>query len=212
MTVITVRGQMGSGAPEIGKIIANKLRIDYVDQKIIADVAARLDWSERGIAEKEMPPGTIIGRIVEALTHNSTGDPGYSGIYQPTWEIPLVTGDYLAGLKSVIKDLASNQSIVIRGRGSQFILKDFPGAFHVLFVAPLAIRLKRVMRDLNTTKEGAKIEITRFDSSRREFTKRYFHANLEDPLHYDLVINTKLLSFESAASIVVQASKKHHMK
>ena len=48
-------------------------------------------------------------------------------------------------------------------------------------------------------------EIARFDNSRREFTKRYFQAELEDPAYYDLVINTEHLSFEAAASIAVHA-------
>ena len=50
-----------------------------------------------------------------------------TGAYVPVWEIPLDDTSYLVGLESVIKELASSQSIVIRGRGSQFILKDYPG-------------------------------------------------------------------------------------
>ncbi len=53
--------------------------------------------------------------------------------------------------------------------------------------------------------ETARKEIARFDNSRHEFIKRYFKAELEDPVHYDLVINTEHLSFEAAASIVVGA-------
>jgi cytidylate kinase len=47
--------------------------------------------------------------------------------------------------------------------------------------------------------------IQRFDSSRRAFTKRYFHAALEDPINYDLVINTEHLSFENAATTITSA-------
>jgi len=65
--------------------------------------------------------------------------------------------------------------------------------------------LKRVMEDLRLEPEAAKLEITRFDSSLREFSKRYFKAELEDPVHYDLVINTARFSFEAAASVVVDA-------
>ena len=55
----------------------------------------------------------------------------------------------------MIKELAGSQSIVIRGRGSQFILKDFPGAFHVLIVAPIEVRVKRVMEKLKLNEEDA---------------------------------------------------------
>ena len=204
MPIVTIRGHLGSQAPEIGKMVAGKLHTDYVDREIIAAVAEQLKWPEQGIENKDMPPGTLGGRILEALSRSYPGV-GYGGAYMPVWEIPLDDASYLAGLESVIKELASSRSIVIRGRGSQFILKDYPGALHVLVVAPLEIRLPRVMRSLNIDEEQAKKEIERFDSSRREFTKRYFKAELENPLNYDLVINTAHLNAEDAASIVVGA-------
>ena len=61
------------------------------------------------------------------------------------------------------------------------------------------------MYSSNIKEAEVKKEIERFDSSRREFTRRYFHAALEDSLHYDLVINTEHLSFNDAASIIVDA-------
>jgi cytidylate kinase len=205
MSIVTIRGQLGSGAPEIGKLVADKLHTDYVDREIIAQVAERLHWPEQEIVEKEMPPGTLLRRIAEAMGRGYALGTGSEGAYLPTWEIPLDDNRYIIGLESVIKELASSQSIVIRGRGSQFILRDHPGALHVLVVAPLEIRVKRVMESLKLEEESAKKEIERFDSSRREFTKRYFQAELEDPLYYDLVINTERVNFEDAASIIINA-------
>jgi cytidylate kinase len=210
MPVITVRGQMGSGAPEVGRQIAAKLRIDYVDREIIAQVAQQLRWNERGIEVKEMPPGSLGGKIAEALSHYGDmggGALGFQGVYLPVWEIPLDDTRYLAGLNSVIKELAESNSIVIRGRGSQFILKDHPRAFHVLTVAQQEVRVKRVMTDMKIDEEAARKEITRFDSSRREFTKRYFQAELEDPINYDIVINTSIINYKDAAAIIIKALK-----
>ena len=206
MPVITIRGQFGSWANEIGELIAHKLNIDYVDREIIAGVAERLRRPSTSIAEKEMPPSTLLGRISEAMAQTAyLGDGIYTGIYSPLWEIPLNDTNYLSGLEYVIKELAGSQSIVIRGRGSQFILKDFPGAFHVLIVAPIEVRVKRVMERLKLNEEDARKEIARFDDGSREFVKRYFKANIVDPINYDMVINTNHLSIEGAASIIVDA-------
>jgi cytidylate kinase len=205
MSVVTIRGQLGSGAPEVGRQIADRLHADYVDREIIAEVARRLQRQEQDVIAKEMPPSTFMGRIAEALGHNYAFGDAYAGAWLPTWEIPLGDTRYLEALKSVVKELARSQSLVIRGRGSQFILRDYPGALHVLLVAPLEVRLKRVMQNLKLDQEAAKREIERFDNSRREFIKRYFHAELEDPAYYDLVINTERFSFQATASIVVNA-------
>ena len=206
MPVITIRGQFGCWANEIGELIAHKLNIDYVDREIIAGVAERLRRPSTSITEKEMPPSTLLGRISEAIAKTGyLGDSIYAGIYSPLWEIPLDDTNYLSGLEYVIKELARSQSIVIQGRGSQFILKDFPGAFHAMVVAPVSVRVKRIMEKLNLKEEAAKNEMARFDDGNREFVKRYFKANITDPVNYDIVINTNHLSIESAASIIVDA-------
>jgi cytidylate kinase len=201
MAVMTIRGQLGSGAQEIGRLVADRIHADYVDREIIAAVAARLRWPERDIAEKEMPPGSLLGRIAEALGRAGV----YEGAYLPAQQMSLDDTHYLTGLESVIRELAESQSIVILGRGSQFILREYPGIIHVLVVAPLEVRVERVMEALKRDEQSVKQEIGRFDNSHREFARRYFNAELEDPLYYDLVVNTQHLSFEAASSIIVGA-------
>jgi cytidylate kinase len=206
MPVITIRGQFGSWANDIGELIAHKLNIDYVDREIIAGVAERLRRPSTNIVKKEMPPSTLLGRIAEAIAKTPyMGDDIYAGIYSPLWEIPLDDTNYLSGLEYVIKELARSQSMVIHGRGSQFILKDFPGAFHVLIVAPVEVRVKNVMERLKLNEEDARNEIAHFDDGSRVFIKRYFRADIVDPINYDIVINTNHISIEGAASIIVDA-------
>lgn len=205
MPVVTIRGQLGSGGPEVGRLVADKLNADFVDRRIIAEVAAILDRRRRNVKEKEMPPSSLLGRIAELLGRSYFLGVDNLGVFIPVSEIPLTDTRYLEGLRSVIGSLAFSQAIVIYGRGSQFILKDHPAAFHVLVVAPLELRVKRVMEDMNLDEDAAKKEIERYDSSRREFIKRYFQAKLEDPVNYDLVINTEYLGFDEAAAIVVNA-------
>ncbi|MBI2853985.1 MAG: cytidylate kinase-like family protein [Chloroflexi bacterium] len=204
MPVVTIRGKLGSGAPEVGREIARRLNVDYVDREIIADVAVRLQRQEPDVIAKESPPPSLRGRIAEALSH-SYGVGGLEGSYLPSWELPLDDATYLKALKSLIVELASSGSIVIYGRGSQFILKGNPNAFHVLTVAPPEVRLRRVMDSLKLDQERARREMVRSDNIGREFSRRYFRAEWEDPLNYDMVINTEFLSFHAAASIVVNA-------
>jgi cytidylate kinase len=205
MSVVTIQGQLGSGATEVGKQVAEKLQADYVDREIIAEVAARLHRQEQEVIAKEILPSSLLGRIAEALGHSYGFGEGFEGAYLPISEMPLDDARYLQALKSVVRELARRQPLVIRGRGSQFILKDSPGALHVLVVAPLEVRVKRLMQDRKLDQETAKLEIARSDKSLREFIKRYFKAELEDPAYYDLIINTERFSFQAAASIVVDA-------
>jgi cytidylate kinase len=205
MSVITIRGQLGSGAQEVGRQVADRFQADYVDREIIAEVAAQLHRQEQEVIAKEMPPSSLLGRIAEALEHSYAFGDALAGAYLSMGQIPLDDTRYLQALESVVRQLARGQSLVILGRGSQFILKDYPEILHVLVVAPTEVRVKRIMQDLRLDQETAKQEITRSDRGLREFFKRYFKAEPEDPIYYDLVINTELFTFQAAASIVVDA-------
>ena len=205
MAIITIHGLLGSGALETGREVAKRLQVDYIDREIIGEVAARLHRQEQEVIAKEMPPSSLLGRIAEALEHSYAFGDALAGAYLSMGQIPLDDARYLEALKSVVGKLARSHPLVILGRGSQFILKDHPGVFHVLVVAPLEVRVKRVMEAPKVDQETARLEITRSDRSLRQFFKRYFKAELEDPLSYDLVINTEHFGFQAAASIVVNA-------
>jgi cytidylate kinase len=205
MSVVTIRGPLGSGAPEVGKQIAENLQADYVDREIIARVALQLHREEQEVVAKEILPGSLLSRIADALGHSYGFDEGFDGAYLRFSEMPLDDARYLQALTSVVRDLARSQRLVILGRGSQFILKDYPEVLHVLIVAPSELRVKRVMKNVNLNRQAAEREVARSDNNIREFTKRYFRADLEEPEHYDLVINTEHLSFQAAASIVADA-------
>lgn len=209
MAVVTIRGQLGSGAQEIGKLVADKLNAEYVDSEILARVAETLNRREHEVLAKEEACGSFLTRLAGAFGHmdpmNAGSSGPYVGTYVRTCEVPLDDTRYLAGLKAIVSDLATSESVVIRGRGSQFILKNWPGAVHVLLVSPFKLRVRRVMDEMKVDQERAKREIERFDRIRRGFIKRYFKAELDDPLHYDLVINTGHLSTEAAASLVINA-------
>jgi cytidylate kinase len=205
MAVITIRGQLGSGAPEIGMVLAKTIGADYVDREVIAKVAERLKVEPQGVIKKEMPPSSIGAKILEAFALSFPASERFSGAYMPIEQIPPDDISYREGLEVVIRDLAKYDPIVIRGRGSQFILKNHPRAFHVLTVALLEIRVQRVMASLELDEEAAKKEINRFDSSRREFTRRYFKADPEDPVYYDLVVNTGRFSISVVPAVILDA-------
>ena len=203
MLLITVHGLLGSGAPDIGRQVADRIRVDYVDREILDNVALKLSCEEKEIVEKESPPITLFGRIVVAIKHGLRYGTGSDGAFVPLWQISLDDYSYFQTLELVVKEIALGKSLVILGRGSQFILKDYHQAFHVQIVAPREIRVKRIMENLKLNQESANEEITRFDIQSRLFFKRYFHAEAEDPNNYDIVINTEHFSPQAAVSIIV---------
>jgi cytidylate kinase len=207
MRIITIRGLTGSGADEIGRLLAKKLGYDFVDREIIALIAKRLKLPKQEVSMKEMPPSTLFGRITEVMAGTYSINPGSPDVSLPTWLIPLNDVRYRKTLEHVIKEIARNRSIVIVGRGSQFILKNDPDVFHIFTVAPIEIRISRMSKELKSDEKTAKQEIDRLDGSRRAFIRRYFKAELDDPKYYDIVINTGHFTLDAAVSLIAYALK-----
>jgi len=205
MSIITIRGKLGSGAQEVGKLVSEKLQIDYIDREIIAKVAARLNLDEDEVMEKESPAAGLQSRIAEALSRGFTVGDGVQGIYLPMWQMPLDNNRYVEALSSFLTELSQGRSAVIFGRGGQYILKNHPQSLHVSVIAPLNLRVQRVMKCMKLSETAAKHLISRDDNSAHEFGKRYFNTEMDDPNQYDLTLNTERYSFDEAASLVVMA-------
>jgi|WetSurMetagenome_2_1015567.scaffolds.fasta_scaffold137876_2 cytidylate kinase len=206
MPIITIRGQLGSGAPQIGRKIADAFHIDYMDREIINRIAERLKIPRNKVIAKEILPLKLTDRIARFI-ENDFVVAGPLSQPSPDEDIPpLDNTHYKKVLRSIITHLARNGSVVISGRGSQFILQDYPGVLHILVVAPLELRVKRVMESFGLNEKAAGAIIVRYDGNRREFIKKYFKADLEDSLHYDLTINTAHISYESAIALIIRAN------
>jgi len=208
MPVVTIRGQLGSGVPEIGKEIARMLPGDYVDKEIIENIAQLVGHPVDQVADRERTPLRLVQRIKAVLEGALARSGSMDSAYSRTWQEPLDDAKYLDALKSIIEDLALEGNIVIQGRGSQFILHHNPSAFHVLVVAPLPVRIKHIMTIYKIDEDTARGQIEEYDNSRKAFIQRFFQRDIEDPEYYDLVVNTEHLTYEVIAQITIKAAQR----
>jgi cytidylate kinase len=206
MPVITIRGFTGSGATEIGHEVARLIDGDYVDRQVIEGVAELLKRPEEQIEAKEKIRPGLFERIVNPLRRVLSRSGKIDSAYLRTWEEPLNDAEYISALEAVIRDLALEENIVIVGRGSQYILRNNKTVLHVLVVARMEDRLNRVMTVKQIERDEAMRQIEETDSSRKAFIQRFFQKEFEDPLLYDLVINTRYLTYESAAHLITNAA------
>ena len=72
-------------------------------------------------------------------------------------------------------------------------------------VGSLTRRVEHVM-ETQGVGERAALDIIRMeDRGRRRYLKTYYGKNLEDPLLYNLIINTDLAPYEIAATVIGEA-------
>ena len=186
--VITVAMEPGSGGSIIAQRIAERLKFDYFHRDIVEKIAktAKIRSKVVNSLEKERLTGVkdfISSLVEEHYIHPDT---------------------YLRHLLPVISTIAKHGRAVIVGRGANFILPA-EDIFSVRVIAPLKKRIREVALTHGAPVEEVKRRVIQRESRRKAFVRHSFNADISNPIHYDLTINTGKMSIESAVEAVIGA-------
>lgn len=104
-----------------------------------------------------------------------------------------------------IRRIARAGNAVIVGRGGNIITADIAHAIHVRLIGSKQIRSNHYAAYAGIPHARAVGEIARIDRARKRYLKTHYQTQINDPLRYDLVLNTDRMSDEEAAAIIVTA-------
>jgi cytidylate kinase len=121
------------------------------------------------------------------------------GLHPPSWTV-------VEQASETILHLAELGNVILIGRGANMITARLPGVFHVRLVAPLERRVEHAHEYYGMSLRQARAFCSSQDRGRSRYFKKYFKANIDDPLLYHLVINTGLVSYDDAARLIVEAA------
>jgi len=111
-------------------------------------------------------------------------------------------------IAETILHLAEAGNAIIVGRGANIVTAKMPHVLHVRLVADLDDRIERVCQEYNKSPEAARRYCLEEDPARTRYLKSYFNTDINDPLHYHLVINTSRINFDDAARMIGEAAVK----
>ena len=186
--VITISREPGSGGRIVATVLAEKLGLDLFHQEIINEMAESAQVSSRILETLDEKGLSVLEEWITSLVDKRH----------------LWPDQYLRHLMKVIGTIGKHGSAVIVGRGANFVLPP-EGRIRVRIVAPLDVRVENVSSNFGVSAEDAKRRIIRTESERRAFIRKYFNADITDPINYDLVLNTGTLSIEAAANAIKNA-------
>ncbi len=67
MPVITIGRMYGAGGEHVGRLVADRLGAELVDNKIFEEVARRLELPPDEVEKLEEVPGSFLNRLLQAL-------------------------------------------------------------------------------------------------------------------------------------------------
>jgi cytidylate kinase len=229
MPVITINGPVGSGAIEVGQLVAQELSLNYVDRLVLAQAAKRVPAPVGALLDKEQRIDRFRDRLVRFLQtmlersalHSNADElyfgtpiemlPGgtYTELAQDSFSAAQKVSDqaFIEAITAVVNDLYQAGDVVIIGRGANVILADAPGVIHVGMLAPLEIRVATIMEREHLSREDAEAYVEEVEQARIRFFRKFFKVNPNDPSLYHLMLNLGQMQPELAAEVIACTTK-----
>ena len=199
--VITIGRQFGSGGREIGRLVAEKLGIDYYDKELLTEASKSTGMnSDFFEAADERSP-----RFFSSLMAFSTGFHGGSFVIGNS---PISNDNIYRQQSEVIEALAERSSCVILGRTADYILRNHPNAISIFIHASIDSCVERIMRrDRCKTVDEARALAEKRNKLRAEYYNFYTDKRWGESMSYDLSIDSSKQSVEQTADIIVDYVK-----
>ncbi len=229
MTVVALGGLTGAGARTMGPALAGEMEADYVDRLILTNVARHVGATVEALHQREERPPTrgerftrFLQRVLERSAVTGAGGDPYFGPgvaaflteeYEDLPEPTVTRGHeledekYIEGIQLAINDMATDENIVMVGRGCYYILKDAPNVLRVGIEAHVDDRIATIAERERLSLDEAASTVAARDQARLYFFNRFFDIEDPDaPEFFHFVINTSLIGQEYAIKMILDAA------
>lgn len=180
--VITISREYGSGGRFVGKLLAEKLGINFYDKELISLTAKESGLSKDYISIKD--------------------EKKKSGNYMNNNDDRIFIAE-----KKVIENLSRNESCVIVGRCADYILKDKKDVLKVFLYSNMEDKIKRVVKYYGIDKNKAEKIIEKENKERAKHYKYYTDRDWILTTNYDIMINVDKYGIESVVDYIINLIK-----
>ena len=193
--IVTISRQRGAGGQAIAvraaEILTTMSHGTYPWIVVDKDIAAHV------VADHHLPKRISSFFSDEQALSISDHIEGLLGI-----SVPGAT--MIEKMTQTVVRLARLGHVIFIGRAAQIITAKFPRAAHVRIIGSLDRRVERLVEKKQCSWDEAAAEIRTIDDQRHDFVSTHFHADVNDPTHYDMIFNTDRLSVEESAHLIAQ--------
>lgn len=180
MPLITISRGSKSGGQALAEMVAEKLNCpNLISREVLVKVS-----EEYGVKEKE---------LLEAMNE----PPSF-------WSKRTLTTRrlYLTFIRAALLEYAVESCMVYHGNAGHFLLRGIDWVLKVRLIAPIEYRISALQQTMKLDRYEAIQYINKADDERRRWTKFLYDEDWSDPSHFDVVINLKSTSLETASNII----------
>lgn len=186
--IITISRQFGSGGRELGRLLAEELKIPYYDQEIVKE-----------IADRTLMPEAYVNQVIEQ--RKIVAFPIHiARSFQLATDFQIATNPGIEESTAIfrqqskiIREMAEKSDCVIVGRGADYILKE-QEPYRIFVYADMESKLNRCRKyapeNENLSDRELEKQILTIDKNRANYYNFHTGQRWGEPANYDLCINT----------------------
>lgn len=191
----------GAGGEPIGHGLAEQLGFGYLNEAVIANVAADQGVDTSVVADAERRK-SFLERLAPA-----TAFAGIEGISSDMAMYAMYAMDHtdtiLGFIRGTVREAADRGKVVLVGHAACYACADHPDVLRVCTTASLPTRASRVASDRGISEKDAVKLLRQSDAGRASYLKRVYGVDSESPADYDIVVNTDRLDRDAAIAAIL---------
>jgi cytidylate kinase len=199
--VVTIAALFGAGGSLVAPQVAERLGVPFLDRALPGSVAVQPRLSDEAAAAAMESPRRRWDRVLDALGR-AAPPTGASGQHE---RLDLDARSLHREIERFLAD-ASRAGGVVLGRGGAVVLAGVPGAIHVYLRGDRERRIERVGDGRGLDRATAARLVDENDRARRDYVRRTYGTDADDPTLYHLVIDAVSLGVDFCVETIVAAT------
>ena len=202
--IITISREIGSGGGSVGRKLAEKLNVKYINKQLLQALQEKFNLTKSGIEHLRNKKKNWFTDLFEQAAPAPKATMEVGG-YTFSREFPdaVTVKDIYEAEKEILNAIADDGSCVITGRSAFFVLKDRPNKVDIFITASKAARIEQVMAKQNLSKEEAVKLVDTVDEGRDNYVKRHTGLSRYDMRNYDLILDMDYLTEDEAVEKIL---------
>jgi len=194
---VTISRQTGARGRTIGQKLQNALRA--------RNPKAEIPWTlfDENLVQKVLKDHNLPARLEQFMPDDAVGMLE-SSINEILGRHPSLWTLFEQSVQTIVRLCRMGHCIIV-GRGGNKITEGFSNVIRVRFIGSEETRLNHLVSLRGMEPKKAQQFIKDEDHARRRYLKQNFKCDIDDPMLYDMVINTDHLSDELVVQALVAA-------
>lgn len=199
--LVTISSAYGAGGSLVGRRVAERLGVRFLDRAIPVSVADHLEVPREGLSQQPVSRD-VFRRWFPRFAPATHVFAGTSTRDDPT---TMTEDEFRLATEQVLHEY-SEVGAVILGRAAAVVLRDEPGALHVRLDGPPEGRIGQAMVVLGVDRPTAERELKIADQARETYVERWYGIDPHDPRNYDLVIDSTRINVDTCVELIALAA------